>query len=193
LACVLPRPSPINDGVSEPASPPDEPGPTSPTNGSRSPGGSAAEQSEPARAGWSYDRAVIDQSTEFGARVARHLRDEIVWLTSVTPAGSPLPSPVWFLWDGAQSVVMYSMPGARVRNIEANPRVALNFAGDGRGGDIVVLSGTAAVDAGAPPASGGDYLAKYAEHIARIGMTPETFAERYSVPVGIQLTGVRGH
>jgi len=75
-----------------------------------------------------YDRNVIDQSTEFGARVARHLREEIViWMTTVTPAGSPLPMPVSFLWDGAVSVVMYSRPGARVRNIEANPRVALNF------------------------------------------------------------------
>ena len=85
---------------------------------------------------------MIDESTEFGARVARHLRDEIVvWMTTVTPVGSPLPMPVWFIWDGAGSVLMYSQPGARVRNVEANPRVTLNFSGDGRGGDIVVLSG----------------------------------------------------
>jgi PPOX class probable F420-dependent enzyme len=78
---------------------------------------------------------VIDESTEFGARAARHLREDVVvWLTSVTPAGSPLPRPVWFVWDGAESVVVYSRPGARVRNVEANPRVTLNFAGDGRGG-----------------------------------------------------------
>ena len=142
-----------------------------------------------------YDRSVIDQSTEFGARVARHLREEIViWMTTVTPAGSPLPMPVWFLWDGAESVVMYSRPGARVRNIEANPRVALNFHGDGRGGDIVVLSGNAAVDDGAPPADRArDYRAKYDEHIARIGMSPEAFVQRYSVPVRIQLTRLRGH
>jgi PPOX class probable F420-dependent enzyme len=137
---------------------------------------------------------VIDPSTEFGARVAKHLREEVVvWLTTVTPAGAPLPSPVWFLWDGAEAVVMHSMPGARIRNIEANPRVSLNFAGDGRGGDIVAVSGTAAVDAGAPAALSGDYVAKYEQQIARIGMSPETFAERYSVPVRIQLTGVRGH
>ena len=99
---------------------------------------------------------MIDQSTEFGARVARHLREDVVvWLTTVTPAGAPLPSPVWFLWDGAESVVMYSMPSARIRNVEANPRVALNFAGDGRGGDIVVLSGKATVDPPRrPPMSG---------------------------------------
>lgn len=137
---------------------------------------------------------MIDQSTEFGARVARHLREEIVvWLTSVTPAGSPLPSPVWFLWDGGESVLMYSVPGARVRNVEANPRVALNFAGDGRGGNIVILSGRAAVESAAPPAHIGDYRVKYEEHIARMDMTPETFAERYSVPIRIHLTGVRGH
>lgn len=138
---------------------------------------------------------VIDRSTEFGARVARHLREEVVvWMTTVTRAGSPLPSPVWFLWDGAETVVMYSMPGARVRNVEANPRVTLNFAGDGAGGDIVVLSGNAVIDADWPPADqAGDYRGKYDSHIARIGMTPETFAERYSVPVRIRLERLRGH
>jgi PPOX class probable F420-dependent enzyme len=138
---------------------------------------------------------VIDESTEFGARVARHLRDEIVvWLTTVTPRGAPLPMPVWFVWDGAESVTMYSQPGARVRNIEANQHVSLNFAGDGRGGDIGVLSGEAAIGRDAPPADQDrDYLAKYHDHISRIGMTPETFAKRYSVPVRIELLRLRGH
>jgi PPOX class probable F420-dependent enzyme len=138
---------------------------------------------------------MIDESTEFGARAAQRLREEVVaWLTSVTPAGAPLPNPVWFLWDGDETVTMHSMPGARVRNIEANPHVALNFAGDGRGGDIVVFSGRATVDLDAPPASADqDYLAKYEQQIGRIGMTPETFAERYSVPLRIQLTRLRGH
>jgi PPOX class probable F420-dependent enzyme len=138
---------------------------------------------------------VIDQSTEFGARAARHLRDEIVvWMTTVTPTGSPLPRPVWFLWDGDESVTMYSMPGARVRNLEANPRVALNFPGDGRGGDIVVLSGNATIHRDAPPADqDAEYRAKYDEHIARIGMSPEPFAQRYSVPVRIELARLQGH
>jgi PPOX class probable F420-dependent enzyme len=138
---------------------------------------------------------LIDESTEFGARVARHLRDDVVvWLTTVTPAGSPLPRPVWFVWDGERSVAMFSRPGARVRNIEANPCVTLNFAGDGRGGDIVVLSGSATVDAEAASADRApEYLAKYDRHIARIGMTPERFAQRYSVPVRIELTRLSGH
>ena len=138
---------------------------------------------------------MIDESTEFGARVARHLRDEIVvWMTTVSPAGAPLPMPVWFIWDGTDTVSVFSQPGARVRNLESNPRVTLNFTGDGRGGDIVVLSGTARLDRDGPSAAESpDYLTKYDEHIARIGRTPETFAERYSVPVRIELTRVRGH
>lgn len=138
---------------------------------------------------------MIDLEGEFGSRVARHLRDDVVvWLTTVTPAGAPLPMPVWFHWDGGESVVMYSQPGARVRNIESNPRVTLNFAGDGGGGDIVVLSGNAVIARDSPPAhKDHDYLAKYDEHITRIGMTPETFAERYSAPVRIQLDRLRGH
>jgi PPOX class probable F420-dependent enzyme len=138
---------------------------------------------------------VIDEGTEFGARVARHLREEIVvWMTTVTPPGSPLPRPVWFIWDGAESIAMYSQPGARVRNIEANPRVTLNFDGDGHGGDIVVLSGNASIDADMPAAdSSSEYRAKYDEHIARIGMSPATFAQRYSVPIRIRLKRVSGH
>jgi len=138
---------------------------------------------------------MIDLGSEFGARVARHLSDEIVvWLTTVTPSGAPLPMPVWFHWDGAEQVVMYSQPGARTRNIEANPRVTLNFAGDGRGGDIVVISGTARIDRDGPGADqDADYLAKYDQHITRIGLAPESFAERYSVPVRIELERIRGH
>jgi PPOX class probable F420-dependent enzyme len=138
---------------------------------------------------------VIDEGTEFGARAARHLREEIVvWMTTVTPAGSPIPRPVWFIWDGADSVLMYSQPRTRIRNIEANPRVTLNFAGDGGGGDVVVLSGRASVDRELPTADGHpEYLAKYGEHIARIGMTPETFTREYSVPVRIRLTNLQGH
>ena len=45
-----------------------------------------------------------------------------------------------------------------------------------------------------PPASeDADYLAKYSDHIARIGRTPETFAQAYEVPVQIELTRLRGH
>ena len=138
---------------------------------------------------------MLDLSTDLGARAARHLREEtVVWLTTVTPKGAPLPSPVWFLWDGEESVLMYSMPSARIANLQANPRVTLNFGGDGHGGDIVVFSGTAKVDRELPRADANEsYLSKYREDIARIGSTPDAFAQRYSEPVRIMLMGLRGH
>ena len=138
---------------------------------------------------------IVDESTAFGARVASHLREEIVvWMTTVTPSGAPLPMPVWFLWEGGDSVVMFSKDSPRVRNLEANPNVSLNFDGDGRGGGIVVLSGRATVDRDGPRANQvGAYIEKYADHIERIAHTPESFAGTYPVPVRIELTKLRGH
>ncbi|MFZ0042774.1 MAG: TIGR03667 family PPOX class F420-dependent oxidoreductase [Solirubrobacteraceae bacterium] len=137
---------------------------------------------------------MIDESTELGARVARHLREErVVWLTTVTPSGAPLPRPVGFLWDGGETVSMYSQPGARIRNIGRNPRVTLNFRGEAEGGDIVVLSGTAEVDESGPRADeNAAWVAKYATDWERAGMTAESFAQRFSVPVRIRIGAVHG-
>ncbi|MEO8690668.1 MAG: TIGR03667 family PPOX class F420-dependent oxidoreductase [Solirubrobacteraceae bacterium] len=136
---------------------------------------------------------IIDESTDSGARAAERLRDEIViWLTTISPKSGPLPMPVWFLWDRADRVLMFSQDGARVRNLQAEPRVSLNFDGDGRGGNIVVLSGVANVDPQAGPADRIDaYLEKYAGHIKRIGLTPEQFGAKYSNPIRIELTKLR--
>ena len=137
---------------------------------------------------------MIDESTEFGARVARHLREEtIVWLTTVTPSGAPLPRPVGFLWDEGENISVYSQPGARIRNIVANPKVTLNFRGDDSGGDIVVLSGTAQVDESCPSATeDAAWVAKYATEWERYGMTAESFAQRFNVAVRIRIRSVYG-
>jgi PPOX class probable F420-dependent enzyme len=137
---------------------------------------------------------MIDESSEFGARVARHLREElIVWLTTVTPSGAPLPRPVGFVWDGGENVSVYSQPGARIRNIARNPKVTLNFGGDGEGGDIVILSGAAHVDeSGASAVEDAAFAAKYATEFERFGMTAEAYAQRFTIPVRIRLTAVKG-
>jgi len=135
---------------------------------------------------------VLDEGNEFGARIARRLREEmVVWLTTVTRSGAPLPRPVGFLWDGGDNVSVYSQPGARIRNIARNPRVTLNFDGDGRGGDIIVLSGTAEIDESVPNAAENEaWVAKYATEWERSGMTAESFARRFSVPVRIRIRAV---
>ena len=83
--------------------------------------------------------------------------------------------------------------GTRAQHRGEPARVA-QLRGDGRGGDIVVLSGTASIGSDAPSANADvAYLTKYDEHIARIGHTPESFANRYSEPVRIRLERLRGH
>jgi PPOX class probable F420-dependent enzyme len=137
----------------------------------------------------------IDESTDFGGRAARRLREEtVVWLTTVTPAGAPVPSPVWFWWMEPDAVLMFSRARTpRTRNIEANPRVALHFDGNGKGGDIVVLSGRAEIDRSPETGAVAAYVEKYEANFARIGVTTEQFFERYPIGVRIALTRLRGH
>lgn len=137
----------------------------------------------------------IDTSTDSGARAARHLEDDrVVWLTTVAPSGTPQPSPVWFLWDG-ETALIYSQPSTpKLRNIEQNPRVGLNFNCTPDGGDVAILTGDAWLDADAPSADAFPaYVEKYAEGIGSIGMTPETFGQTYSVALRIRPTSLRGH
>jgi PPOX class probable F420-dependent enzyme len=137
----------------------------------------------------------IDTSTEFGARVARRLRDEtVMWLTTVRADGTPDPSPIWFHWDG-ESFLIYSQPNTpKLRNIERSPNVALNFDGNGTGGDIIIFNGQARIAPDEPPAHQvPDYAAKYTQGFQRIGMTPEQFSQAYSIPIRVTPTRVRGH
>lgn len=138
---------------------------------------------------------MIDETTAYGQRVSRRLREErIAWLTTVRADGTPQPSPVWFFWDG-ETALIYSKPDQpKTCNIEGNPRVSLHFDGDGQGGDIVVFSGAARIDRAAPPADQhGAYLEKYRVGLERIGMTAEEFARDYAVAIRVTLGKPRGH
>lgn len=138
---------------------------------------------------------MLDESTEFGQRAARRLREEpLAWLTTVSPTGAPVPVPVWFLWDGAASIVVYSQPDTpKLRNIVENPRVTLNLDGNGQGGDIVVCVGRATVSDDVPADRRPEYIEKYASLIERNRWTPGSFASSYSVPIRIAITRIRGH
>lgn len=119
------------------------------------------------------------------------LEGEIVlWLTTVSPAGQPQTSPVWFIVSG-EAFHVYSLDGTpRRRNIEANPKVSLNLNSTRSGGEVVVIEGRARIDAGGPRADqDADFVAKYADEMAALGMTPESFAADY--PVAIRITPTR--
>ncbi len=133
---------------------------------------------------------VFDTDSERDRRARARLSSErIAWLTTVTPEGQPQTLPVWFVWDGATVVVYSDRRAARNANLAANPRVSLHLADDGTGGDIVFLEGEATVDPAIPAVPGNAaYLAKYGNWIERDLVSPELFAERYSVPVSIRPT-----
>jgi PPOX class probable F420-dependent enzyme len=135
-----------------------------------------------------------DPDTAFGKRVRERLSAEIVlWLTTVGADGTPQPNPVWFLWEDDGSILVYNRPDAnRIKHIRSRPRVSLNFDGNGRGGDIVVLTGTAELVDGFPSADQyKPYADKYVEEISRAFGTAENFASKYPVVMRIHLTRVR--
>jgi PPOX class probable F420-dependent enzyme len=135
---------------------------------------------------------VIDQEA-LSDRARQRLKDDMaVWLVTVRADGTPQPTPVWFVWDGS-TALFYSMPGKqKLRNIAANPSVALHFNADSDGEDVLVLTGRAAIDPSAPvildnPA----YLDKYAQGIKDIGETPESVSADYSQAVRVEPFSVR--
>jgi len=130
---------------------------------------------------------------EINETVAQRLHDEqIIWLTTVRADGQPQPTPVWFLWY-ADAFLIFSQPSAlKVRNIQNNPKIALNFHTDPDGGNVVVFSGEAQLDPQPAPAEElAAYLQKYDEGIKMIGMTPESMAQSYSMAIRMTPTRVR--
>lgn len=117
--------------------------------------------------------------------------ESLIWMTTVRPDGTPQASLVWFLWRG-DHLLVYSRDSARVRNVAANPRVALNFNNNRTGGAVATFTALATRNDRVPPVfAHADYLAKYADDIARIGHTPESFSEAYPVPIEVAPTSVR--
>ena len=137
-----------------------------------------------------------DPHSDFGARVRARLRDEYgIWLTTVGADGTPQPNPVWFLWeDESESLLVYNRHTAkRLAHVAANPRVCAHFDTNGRGGDVVVFTGTASEVHDVPsPDRHPAYLAKYQAGIARIGLSPSEFAAQYSVAMRIAVGKTRG-
>jgi len=130
---------------------------------------------------------------DMSPRVRRRLDLEpIVWLTTVSPDGRPVASPVWFLFDG-ESAFVYSMDGtSRTENLAVNPRVSLHLDGNGLGGDIVILQGTAGIDPDAPPSNENEaYQDKYGRFMSTNGWSPEWFASHYPIPIRVEFDHIR--
>jgi PPOX class probable F420-dependent enzyme len=120
--------------------------------------------------------------------VQSRLKKETIICLATSQSGRPHAVPVWFLWDG-KSLLVYSVPGQKVRDIEANPNVALHLNTDASGDDVVRIEGIARVVPRQPPAYRVPaYVRKYAKKIKGYDWTPKSFSEQYHVAIRIEPT-----
>jgi PPOX class probable F420-dependent enzyme len=111
----------------------------------------------------------IELTEEVSSRLTS---DHFGWLTTVAKSGQPVPRLIWFFFDGTD-LTIYSAPGAaKVAQIKAHPQVSLNLDSDGQGQGIIVIGGTAAVDATDVDCREDEpYWAKYREQSDKEGLT----------------------
>ena len=133
-------------------------------------------------------RLTADLPIDRRSRVDTRLQTNLMaWLTTVSPTGKPDLVPVWFLLRDDDSVLVYSQPSkAKLRNIDANPNVALGLDVTDIGRDVIRIEGTAVRATDHPPADRvPEYVAKYVERIGAIFGTPERFAAAFSEAIVI--------
>ena len=94
-------------------------------------------------------------------------------LTTVRPGGGPHVAPVWFLWEAGRVYVIAGNTAVKVRNIRANPAVALSVAAETRKPIVVLKTGQSAAGAAAArahtAADAGDD-ARFSEMFERSGV-----------------------
>jgi PPOX class probable F420-dependent enzyme len=136
---------------------------------------------------------LFDATTARGKQIQRRLKKElIIWLATSGAEGRPHVVPVWFLWE-KDSLLIYSVPGQKVRDIEANPMVALHLNTTFDGADVVRIEGTAALlRRHAPAHKVPEYIRKYAALIKSYGWTNEEFAKQYHIVFRVRPTRFRG-
>ena len=115
-------------------------------------------------------------------------RELVIWIATAGRDGHPHVVPVWFWWDG-KSILVYAVPGQKVRDIQANPNVALHLNTDPVGEDVVRIDGIATIEPKQPPAyKVPNYVRKYREQIQGFDWTPKVFSDQYHVAIRVKPT-----
>jgi PPOX class probable F420-dependent enzyme len=137
-------------------------------------------------------KPLLDKTSPEGKRVQKRLETElIIWLATGGSDGRPHAVPVWFLWDG-KTFLIYSLPGQKVRDIEANPKVHLHFNTDPDGDDVVRIDGDATRLKRYPLAYKiPSYIRKYARLIKGYDWEPEGFSRQYHIALRVRPTRLR--
>ena len=137
-------------------------------------------------------KPLLDTTTTAGKRVQKRLeRELIIWLVTCGSDGRPHAVPVWFLWDG-KTFLIYSLPGQKVNDIEANAKVQLHFNTTPDGDDVVRIDGDASRLRRYPLAyKVPNYIRKYARLIKSYDWEPEGFSRQYHIALRVKPTRLR--
>lgn len=106
----------------------------------------------------------------------------VAWLASVRSDGRPHVVPLWFVWDGS-AFVIYSKPHAvKVQNLRRDPNAMLALGEPGGlDGSAALVEVRAEIDEAVGLLTA--FADKYAELMARLEVSRETFASVYSQPI----------
>ena len=121
------------------------------------------------------------------AHAEQRLRENIiVWISTVRPDDRPHIVPVWFLWDN-ETVLIFSKPDQKIRNLKKNPRVMLAL-DDTRGGDdVIMIEGEATLlDPSEVDTTMPAYAEKYGELLKDMRWTPQSMAQDYTQPIRVK-------
>ena len=138
------------------------------------------------------ERAILDPARSEDQHIAERLRANlIVWLTTMRSDGRPHMAAVWFLWEG-DTILIFSQPNQKVRNLRASPSVALALDDTKDGDDAITIEGQAELlPAGTVTPEYQPYAAKYAAKLTEMGWSPADMAQAYSQAIRITPTRFR--
>ena len=133
--------------------------------------------------------AFLDLARAKDVHIDERLRsDLIIWLGTVRPDGRPHMVPVWFLWDEG-TVLIFSKPGQKVRNLQHNTRVMLALDNTDNGHDVVLFEGEAALlPGGEVDTTLEGYATKYAGLLSAMGWSPQSMAMEYTQGIRVRPT-----
>ncbi|CAN5589132.1 TIGR03618 family F420-dependent PPOX class oxidoreductase [Microbacterium sp.] len=133
---------------------------------------------------------VFEPSNDVHVRaIARLESEQIAWIGTTGRDGYPHVVPVWFLWHDGRALVLSEPNTVKVRNLRADPRVALHLEAGADHEQLTVLRGTAQLSP-RPTADwlddiGAEYARKYRGGLAGLKLTLPEMAARYSVFIEI--------
>lgn len=138
------------------------------------------------------ERALLDPTRPEDQHIAERLRDTLIaWVTTMRPDGRPHLAAVWFFWEG-DTILIFSQPNQKVRNLRANPSVALALDNTKDGDDAITIEGQAELlPAGTVTTEYQPYAAKYAARYAEMQWSAAEMAQTYTQAIRITPTRFR--